>query len=45
MRAKKAKRLRRLAKAFVVQHNKPLSQIDTWYKRMKSNYKATKGEV
>jgi hypothetical protein len=45
MRAKKAKGLRRLAKAFVIQNNKPLSEIDFWYKRMKATYKSNKGEI
>lgn len=45
MRAKKAKGLRRLATALVIQSKRPLNEIDTWYKRMKLNYKATKGEI
>lgn len=45
MRAKKAKALRRLARAFVTQNNKPLSEVDFWYKRMKKTYKASKGQL
>jgi hypothetical protein len=44
MRAKKAKALKRLAREFVIQNPNAPKNID-WYKRLKLNYKATKGEI
>lgn len=45
MRNKKAKGLRRLAREFVIQTHRPLTEIDSWYKKMKSTYKTAKGEL
>lgn len=36
MNAKKAKKLRRLARAFVIQTGKPISEIEKQYKKLKS---------
>lgn len=44
MRSKKAKALRRIARAFVTQTGKPISDIDKEYKKMKKFYKNTKSK-
>lgn len=44
MRAKKAKALRRIARAICTKQGKP-ENIAYLYKDMKKNYKATKGEI
>lgn len=36
MNGKKAKRLRRLARAFVIQTGKPIEEVEKQYKKLKS---------
>jgi hypothetical protein len=45
MRNKKAKGLRRLARAMVAQMNLNPTEIEKQYKKMKSAYKASKGHI
>jgi hypothetical protein len=45
MNQKKAKGLKKLARQFIVANGKSLSEVGFWYKRMKSSYKAAKGQI
>lgn len=45
MNKKKAKALRKIATAFIVNTGKPLEQVHKQYKKLKSIYKETKGEI
>lgn len=44
MNQKKAKKLRKIARLFVTQTGKNLSEINIQYKKMKKTYKSNKGE-
>jgi hypothetical protein len=45
MNSKKAKGLRRLARTMVAKMNLNPNQVDVQYKKMKSIYKASKGQI
>jgi len=45
MNQKKAKALRRLARFFVMQTNKPQEDVNKEYKKIKKSYKLTNGKI
>lgn len=45
MNQKTAKKLKRIAKAFVIGTNKPIGDFNKEYKKIKQSYKAAKGQL
>lgn len=45
MNQKTAKKLKRIARAFVIDTKKPIGDFDKEYKKIKQSYKAAKGHL
>lgn len=45
MRGSTAKKIKKIAKRFVIQYNKPLDSIQAEYKKLKKIYKLSKGQL